>query len=517
MAHPQASARSLEFFLDLSNVAGSVRGGTVVLPPNNEEYWESKGAGIYYGWEFVIYNASQTQVDEVAAPAGSVYWDSVVLGLEDGPTPLEGYKVSMRGYRDEITETPVYETNPDTGEQILVDIIYNNVRTYPAVTGVETVFSNEQTRMMSQYPRPERDPNDWSTVITPRRFEGVALYGSIRETCGQTDPIVVGIADGSPRCRGFVANKGAFVPDDIDERDYFLDVETNTGWVRTTHGEMQPLLNTASGVALEGNIMPFQPGGQIQGLIEHPEQLPKVADIGNTYVQYSEEQPFPGFLGTQAWVYTGIEYADENGNRMRDSRGNEIEDFFWDVTTDPNIPSGYIYALVFDEALFEYIQRRGGPYTDEIFIKDPAVLGGWFPQEPYVPENDPPIYPMDTIPAFVPDEREYIDVHYNVSISGNIAGGGAISESLDINQTCIAPTRNWQKLLKSLLEKTYYYNGISRSYATKRGYCDPDSPNFGENPTDPYCLATDAVSTTVSTPAPTVTKPSPTPIAPPPN
>ena len=128
MAHPQASSRSLDFFLDLGNLSGSVKGGTVVLPPNNAEYWESKGAGTYQGWEWTIYNAGQTEVDELTVAAGSIYWDSVTLGLENGPTPLEGFKVSIRGYQDDITETPVYETDDD-GNEVLVDIIYNNTRT----------------------------------------------------------------------------------------------------------------------------------------------------------------------------------------------------------------------------------------------------------------------------------------------------------------------------------------------------------------------------------------------------
>ena len=480
------------------------------MPPNNEEYWESKGAGTYYGWEWTVYNAGVTEVDEVAAPAGSVYWDSVVLGLEDGPTPLTGFKVSVRGYKDVITETPIYETDPDTGEQIQVGTTYGNTRTYPACTGIDCRFTNDQTKIPSLWPRP--DNPDPSTVIKPTRFEGPALYGSVRETCGQNDPIVVGIADGSPRCQGFVANKGAFTIDDIPNNDYFIDLETNVGWVRTPDNEMQPLLNSNDGIGGEGDIIPFQPDGQVAGLIEHPEQLPKTAGIGVTYIQYSENPPFAGFIGTDAWVYTGIEYADENGNRIRDKQDREIPDFKWAKSTSPNVVSGYNYVLVFDESKFEYIQRQGGPDRDEIFIKNPAVTGEWFPSEPYDPNANPPIYPYDTIPSFVPDEREYVDVHYQVSISGVVTGGGSISDSLDIDQTCIAPTRNWQKLLRALLERSYYYNGIARSYATTPGYCNPDSPNFGDNATDPYCVATGAVSTPVSTPTPTVTKRTPTPI-----
>ena len=119
MAHPAASSRSLEFFLDLGNLSSSVRGGTVVLPPNNEAQWKAQGVGVHVGWEWTVMQAGQTEVDEDAAAvsAGSVYWDTVTCGLENGPEPLYGYKVYARGYQDDTTMTEVFETDED-GNQV---------------------------------------------------------------------------------------------------------------------------------------------------------------------------------------------------------------------------------------------------------------------------------------------------------------------------------------------------------------------------------------------------------------
>ena len=73
-----------------------------------------------------------------------------------------------------------------------------------------------------------------------------------------------------------------------------------------------------------------------------------------------------------------------------------------------------------------------------------------------------------------------MDVEYQVTVSG-----GAPTTTIVIRQTVLAPTRNWGKMLTALLKRSYYYNGISRSYATVPNYC-----NTTDNPTDPYCVET---------------------------
>ena len=532
MAHPVPASRSLEFFLDLGNLSGSVRGGTVVLPPNNEAQWKAQGVGTHIGWEWTVMQAGQTEVDEdaVAVSAGSVYWDTVTLGLENGPEPLYGYKVYARGYQDDTTMTPVYETDED-GNEVLVDEIWENTRTYPAQTGVTAKFKNSQTRVPPLWPRPDAAKTDqmreleeqsgmlWSTAIRPRQFEGPALYGDDKtESPGGGDAFIFGISEGRPRCRGFVENRTNLHENLTPPNDFYIAVDECRGYVRTPDNRIQPFVNNNddwNDVAdITGNhrgvtipIVPSdyaEPGTfrRFQGRITRPEELPRATfdrpiPIGVTYIQQDGGVdpwdpdfviPFAGFIGRHAWTYTGVEYFNpETGERMKDRFGNDIEDFRWERSTKPETASGYNYVLVFDEALFNYIQRLGGPYRDEIHVINPAVTGLWFPTEPFDEARNPPLYPYDTIPSFVPDEREMVDVDYTIEITGSPAGAGSLSWS----QTCLAPTRNWQKMLKALLARAYYTNGWSRSYATQAGYCNPDSPAFGGNEEDPYCIGSD--------------------------
>ena len=498
MAHPVAASRALDFFLDLGNLTKSV-GGNVVKPPNNEEYWKAKGAGVWTGWEWTIYKASETEVGEGATAAGEIYWDSVTLGLENGPEPLFGFKVSVRGYQDTIVETP-----PPTDEDgnPIGEPTYSNTRIYPETAVESCKVTNPQKRVPSLWPgRDNAISQEWantifenqaiqySTVIAARSFEGVALYNCDQPSTNEGNPAILGITEGEARCVGFIENKDVLDVNFMPPGDYYVVADSMTGYIRTPDNKIEPLVNTNLG--LDGRLVPVE----LAGRITFPEELPRSTPqnpiaIGTTYLQQEGWQesfaiPFPGFIGRHLWAYTGVETADFEGNRIKDRFGNDIEDFRWVRSIRPEKVSGYNYVLVFDEALFEYIERRGGPFTPEIFVKNPAATGEWFPSEPYDPDATPGIYPIDTIPSFVPDPRETVDVEYTFTISG-----GLPEESITVKQTCIAPTRNWAKMLKALLERSYYYNGIERSYATVPGYCDPNSPNFGDNQQDPYCVET---------------------------
>ena len=167
MAHPEASSRSLEFFLDLGNLSSAVTGGTVVTPPNDEEWWESQGVGTHYGIEFTVYNAFSAGVSEpnVSLSRGDIFWDDTSLGLENGPDPLVGFKIGYRGYKEVIS----------------FDGIWKGERTYPETTEMDSVFSNSQTRTPSLWPSAVETPEDvawkdrvfpnqkvnWSTAIEP--------------------------------------------------------------------------------------------------------------------------------------------------------------------------------------------------------------------------------------------------------------------------------------------------------------------------------------------------------------
>lgn len=500
MAHPvSSSARSLDFY---GNLSDNFRGASLTFPPNNETYWKAKGAGTYIGWEWTVFNGGTTEVDESGMPVGNIYWDPVTLGLENGPEPLFGFKVSTRAYQDVITETP---PPVDEDGNPIGDPVFANTRTYPPQTGVTCKFINSQTRIPPLWPRPAglEGPGqaEWidatnvpfSTIVVPRRFEGVTLYDADQEVSDGNNPIIVGIAEGEARCVGFVENKDVLEVNFMPPGDYYVTLDTLVGYMRTPNDRIEPLVNNNEDDPI-GKMIPTL--GPIAGRITYPEELPRSTPqnpipIGTTYVQQEVPNgnfviPFPGFVGRHLWVFVDEDSTNFAGEPIRDQNGNVIEDFRWMRTQRPEQVSGYNYVLVFDESKFEYILRMSGPTTEEIFILNPAITGGWFPTEPYEENANPPLYPYDSIPTFVPDERETIDVYYKIEVSGS----SAPAESIVVVQTCIAPTRNWGKMLTALLGRSYYFNGMSRSYAAEPGYCNPSSPNFGDNQQDPYCIAT---------------------------
>ena len=504
MAHPTPSSRSLEFFLDLGNLTTSV-GGNVIQPPNNEAWWESQGEGTFYGVEFTVYQASRTAVEEKSAALGQIYWDSVVLGLENGPSPIFGFKISYMAYMEVITKTPIYgPADPDTGVAPIIGYTWNGTRTYPEATVTSQVLSNSQQRVPTLWPRFLDTPAEiawrdrvfnnqavqWSSAIVPRRFEGITLYGCDQPTVSSANPGIVGIAEGFARCLGFIESRNNLTTNFVAPGDYYIEAGTMQAFIRTPNDKIEPLITLNNGTA--GQIIPIE-GGGLAGRVDHPDELPVATEdnpivVGTTYLQRRDPLlplPFTGFIGTDLWIYVGYvlpDPDDEEGGPMRDRLGRIIEDFSWLRSQRPEAVSGYNYVLVFDQSIFEYIQRLAGPFAEQVRLVEPVITGEWFPSEPWDPENDPPIYPIDTIPAFVPDERETVDVDYSLSVATSVGSG-----SITIKQTCIAPTRDWAKMLKALLNRCYYTHAISRSYADVPGYCNPESPVFGDNFTDPEC------------------------------
>lgn len=505
MAHPEQSSRSLEFFLDLGNLTSSVD-GTVIEPPNTEAHWKAQGEGTWNIIEFTIHNAFRTGVGEESAEMGAIYWNDTVLGLENGPEPLFGFKVTFKACVEVITKTPIYgPTDPDTGETPIIGYDWNGTRSYPPAALNSAVLSNSQTRVPSLWPKTIDTPAEqawadrifdnravrWSTAIQPRRFEGITLYGCDQPTVSDADPGIVGIAEGHARCLGFIESRNNLTTNFVAAGDYYIEANTLQAFMRTPDNKIEPLITTNGGEI--GRTMPME-GGGFAGRINHVDELPRSTDdnpipFGTTYLERRDPElplPFPGFIGTNTWSFVDTPLGDPddpNGGPIRDRNDNVIEDFRWQRCQRPEVVSGYNYVLVFDESIFEYIERLGGPFAENIHLIQPALTGEWFPSEPWDPEADPPIYPMDTIPAFVPDSRETVDVHYSLSVSA-----GAASGIVSWSQTCIAPTRDWARMLRALLDRCYYTHDIGRSYADVPGYCNPESPQFGDNFTDPECM-----------------------------
>ena len=506
MAHPVPASRSLDFFLDLGNFVDSVGGGVVTYPPQDEEWWESQGEGTHYGVEFAIFNASQTTVAESAVGAGTIYWDSVELGLENGPNQLTGFKVNFMQYMEIITKTPIFGDPGEDGEPgPIIGYLWNGTRTYPEAGLNSALLSCSMDKVTSLWPRQLDTPaelawrdrvfgvgrnDNWSTNIRAPEFEGVSLFGCDQATMSPSNPGTVGIVQGTTQCLGIVTTTSTMDANLFTPGGYYIEEASIRGFVRVYEDKIEPLVSINNGVT--GEVLPIE-GGAFAGRVSHLDELPFSTEdvpipIGATYIEELAPRlrPFPEYIGQFLWTYVGVIMPDpEDPERPPLDRNFEpITDFRWERSTSIGEMSGYIYPLVFDEAIFSYIQRLAGPFLEDTYVIEPAITGLWYPTEPLDPEAQPyPIYPMDAVPAFVPDERETIDVSYSLNVIGALGSG-----SISWKQTCIAPNRPWKKMLKALIQQCYYTHGVPRSYATVPGYCNTESGRFGENFTDPFCV-----------------------------
>ena len=110
--------------------------------------------------------------------------------------------------------------------------------------------------------------------------------------------------------------------------------------------------------------------------------------------------------------------------------------------------SEYIYIEVFDQAKFAFTPRNS-------FDSLPQSATNVFRSTPYYPDvKDPnglaaPIYPMNTLTAFVPDPRETVTVTYKVSIEVEVKVGKQYkvveiqNKDITIKQTCIQDTSDY--------------------------------------------------------------------------
>lgn len=121
----------------------------------------------------------------------------------------------------------------------------------------------------------------------------------------------------------------------------------------------------------------------------------------------------------------------------------------------------YVYVVVFPDANFCYLPRCSG--TGEAFGGEICNQG--FPSEPYDPNCNPPIYPMDAITAFVPSTRVSETITYNATweyynLDSDPGKSNLLTNEITLNMTVYAPSNDWSALMKAAQELTYFYNGI---------------------------------------------------------
>ena len=129
----------------------------------------------------------------------------------------------------------------------------------------------------------------------------------------------------------------------------------------------------------------------------------------------------------------------------------------------------YAYGLVFDESEILYLPRLStssqSPCTDNI------------PEEPYDDTANPPIYPIDAILAFTPDERDSVTVEFKMTtVYENPTNNNQETSVIIVQQTVTQPLgyEDYAEKIEALQEMSYFGNG----YEHIGLYPPQDAPGF---------------------------------------
>lgn len=179
------------------------------------------------------------------------------------------------------------------------------------------------------------------------------------------------------------------------------------------------------------------------------------------YEAYKDEDPLQPVFEIR---YPNWQVVDQNlyPDKLRFQTNNSTEYYTQEGTNFDQIVATaglgddacYAYSLVFDQAEIDFIPRLSTP-------NQPSLDGGRvaIPDQPYFPEQDPPMYPIDAITSFVPDERELVTIEYTLETRYRIKEGGTIfTDTIKITQDITQPTGNFREKLENYMERSYFGN-----------------------------------------------------------
>ncbi len=124
----------------------------------------------------------------------------------------------------------------------------------------------------------------------------------------------------------------------------------------------------------------------------------------------------------------------------------------------------YDYFKVFDQSEFDHIpplSTYDAPPEENVRI----------PQIPWAPDADPPLFPIDAVTSFVPDEREQVTVTYSLT---TVWSGG--TDVITISQVVTQNQKDWKKILKEVIDRSYYTHNLNPWKPDDR---DPPDPTPG--------------------------------------
>lgn len=162
---------------------------------------------------------------------------------------------------------------------------------------------------------------------------------------------------------------------------------------------------------------------------------------------YTREYPGWQLISQQLRItnYNNPVFSTDNGDELF---GGTPKNYGVDEFSEAGIKDGteYSYTATFDKAQISYLPRCS-PYSQG-YTDNPATM-----------PSTPSEYPIDALSSFLPDDRESVDVKYELTTTYRGSTGGNQTDTIDITHTLLQDQGDITGKLKSYLHKTYFYNG----------------------------------------------------------
>lgn len=183
----------------------------------------------------------------------------------------------------------------------------------------------------------------------------------------------------------------------------------------------------------------------------------------NTETNFSGDEPVddilhPGFelLECSLTVDDPKRFTTEDGDEIIQAElgSYETED---EAIFGFNEKTKYSYTGVFDQSNISYVPRLS-PLSQE------PIKRTQIPTEPYFPDNNPPIYPIDMLSTYDPDMRDEVSVTYTLKFKMRPVGRIEVEErTIQIihKMTQNDPTiTDWTVDLNEYMNKSYMKKGL---------------------------------------------------------
>lgn len=239
------------------------------------------------------------------------------------------------------------------------------------------------------------------------------------------------------------------------------------------------LIQTKYKVVTLNPAVPANPG--------NPSAVPPVP--ASDAVEESYSYVYPQFHIVSQTLTCTSHAIDTPGNPFETNLGNEYTSTSNGLygTASTQITNGmkYDYFKVFDETQIDHIAPlsayNAAPIDNQ---KVPTI--------PYDPDASPPVYPIDTVTSFVPDERESVTVTYSLTTVWNLNldssksnyNNADFTDTITLSQTVNQNVSNWKTVIKQLLQRSYYTHNLTPWMPDTR---TPPNPSPGiTTDGDPY-------------------------------